>query len=395
MKFALCIFAFVLGCISTVFVGDMPADISHVTDKSRTISFKPATTQFSTEMSITQNSFGSTEAGQAVTRFTCTNSNGYSVDLIDYGATVVAFNAPDRTGKSANITLGCSDMAGYEACQSYLGATVGRYCNRIAEGKFLIDGKRFDLQSNNGDHHLHGGATGLDRRIWKTETLKTNDSVGVRFSTVSPDGEGGYPGKLDVTVDYVLNNANELSIEFHATTDAATHVNLTNHSYWNLSGAGQGTIGDHVMTITASKLVAVSAEGIPTGELLPVASTPFDFLAARPIGQDIENTGTTPTGYDHCFVIDRSDAPLASAASVYDPASGRTLEVLTTQPGLQFYTANWMDGQPGSGGFDKHSAFALESQHFPDSPNQDSFPSTLLKPGEKFHHKTIYRFGVK
>ena len=399
MKFALCIFAFIVGCYTTVIVGEQPADISHVIeDSQKTTSYKPALTLMSTETSISQSSFGTTKAGEVVSRFKCTNSNGYSVDLINYGATVVAFNAPDRDGKSANVTLGCSDMAGYEANESFLGATVGRYANRIGEGKFSIDGQSFALPINNGKHHLHGGDEGLDRRVWEAETLETDDSVGVRFSITSPDGDNGYPGEVAITVDYVLNDDNELLIEFRANTDKPTHLNLTNHSYWNLSGAGQGTIGEHELTLAASKLVEVTDEGIPTGTILDVTSTPFDFRTARPIGEDIENTGITPTGYDHCYVIDRNDDTLTKlnlAATIHDPASGRTMEVLTTQPGLQFYTSNWMDGQPGSGGFDKHSALALESQHYPDSPNQADFPSTLLKPGEKFHHKTVYRFGVK
>ncbi len=399
MKFALCIVAFVIGCFSTVYVGDTPTDVSHVAQTSKTTtSYKPSHIQLSTEMSISQNSFGSTEAGEAVNQFTCTNSNGYSVVMIDYGATIVSVNAPDRDGKSVNVTLGCSDMAGYEANQAFLGATVGRYANRISDGKFSIDGQSFSLPINNGKHHLHGGPEGFNRKIWKAEMLKNDDSVGVRFSITSPDGDSGYPGELVVTVDYLLNDNNELIIDFQAHTDKPTHVNLTNHGYWNLSGAGQGTIGEHELMLAAGKLVEVNTEGIPAGTLLNVTSTPFDFRTARPIGEDIENTGTTPSGYDHCYVIDRSDETLTKlnlAASVYDPASGRTMEVLTTQPGIQFYTCNWMDGQPGSGGFEKHSALALESQHYPDSPNQADFPSTLLKPGENFHHKTVYRFGVR
>ena len=396
MKFALCIFAFLMGCYTTVFVGEQPVDISHVVESSQTtISFKPSMT---TKTSISQSSFGSTKAGEAVSRFTCTNSNGYSVDLINYGATVVAFNAPDREGESTNVTLGCSDMAGYEANESFLGATIGRYANRIGEGKFSIDGESFTLPINSGKHHLHGGDEGFDRKIWNAEPIEADDSAGVRFFITSPDGDNGYPGEVGLTVDYILNNDNELIIQYSATTDKPTHINLTNHSYWNLSGVGQGTIGDHELTLAAGELVEVNDEGIPTGAITNVASTPFDFRKPRPIGEDIENTGTTPTGYDHCYVIDRSDdtlTELALAATVYDPATGRTMEVLTTQPGLQFYTCNWMDGQPGSGGFDKHSALALESQHYPDSPNQAAFPSTLLKPGEQFHHKTVYRFGVR
>ena len=296
------------------------------------------------------------------------------------------------------MTLGCGDMAGYEANESFLGATVGRYANRISEGRFSIDGQSFTLPINNGKHHLHGGVQGLDRKVWQAETLETDDSVGIRFSITSPDGDNGYPGEVGISVDYVLNNDNELVIQYNATTDKPTHINLTNHSYWNLSGAGQGTIGEHELTLAAGELVEVDDEGIPTGSMLDVTSTPFDFRTPRPIGEDIEKTGTIPSGYDHCYVIDRDDetqTKLKLAAIVHDPTSGRTMEVLTTQPGLQLYTCNWMDGQPGSGGFDKHSAVALESQHYPDSPNQAGFPSTLLKPGEKFHHKTVYRFSVR
>lgn len=399
MKFVLCIFAFVVGCFSTVYVGEKPADITYVAEVSQaTTNYKPSLSKLSSEMSVSQSSFGNTAAGESVHQFTCTNSNGYSVDLIDYGATIVSVNAPDRDGKPTNIALGCSDMEGYEANEAFLGATVGRFANRINGGKFSINGQSFSLSINNGKHHLHGGKEGFNSRIWKAETLEMDDSVGVRFSMTSPDGDGGYPGEVIITADYVLNENNELTIEFRAHTDKPTHVNLTNHAYWNLSGAGQGTVGEHELMLAAKKLVEVTPEGIPTGTLSSVASTPFDFRTARPIGEDIENTGTTPSGYDHCYVIDRSDesqTELNLAASVYDPSSGRTLEVLTTQPGLQLYTCNWMDGQPSSGGFDKHSALALESQHFPDSPNQVDFPSTLLKPGEKFHHKTVYRFGVR
>jgi aldose 1-epimerase len=399
MKFALCFLAFLVGCYSTVFVGSQPPDISDVIeDIQTTTTFKPSLTIMSTIKSISQSSFGTTKTGDAISRFTCSNSNGYSVDLINYGATVVALNAPDRKGETVNVTLGCTDMAGYEANECYLGATVGRYANRINEGKFSIDGESFALAVNNGKHHLHGGHEGFGRRVWEAETLETDDSVGVRFSLTSPDGDGGYPGELVATVDYILNNENELVIEYHATTDKPTYINLTNHSYWNLSGAGQGTIGDHELMLASDELVEVTAEGIPTGTLLDVDSTPFDFRTSRPIGEDIENTGTTPTGYDHCYVINGADDTLTElnhAATVYDPKSGRTMEVHTTQPGVQLYTCNWMDGQPASGGFDKHSALALESQHYPDSPNQADFPSTLLKPGEKFHHKTIYRFGVR
>ena len=397
MKFALCLFAFLLGCISTVVVRDTPAETKLTSGvlSARSRLFKPALTLFSTEMSVFKTRFGATSDGNEVTKYICQNSHGYSVELIDYGATVVAFNAPDRLGNKANITLGCSDMAAYEANQSYLGTTVGRYCNRIANGKFSIGEETYSLQNNNGEHHLHGGPDGFSSKIWQAETLKTEDSVGVRFSLESPDGDGGYPGTLKVSVDYVLNDDNELVVEFHASTDKQTHVNLTNHCYWNLSGAGVGTVGQHVLKLNAKQLVAVNDSGIPTGQLQDVESTVFDFRSAKPIGEGIDATGTTPTGYDHCYVIDRESDDLTIAATVYDPESGRTLDILTTQPGIQFYTSNWMDGGAGSGGFEKHSAFALETQHYPDSPNQPDFPSTLLEPGQTFHQKTILRFGIR
>ena len=397
MKFALCLFAFLLGCISTVFVRDTPAETKLTSDvlSARSRLFKPVLTLFSTEMNVSKTSFGATSDGDEVTKYTCQNSHGYAVELIDYGATVVAFNAPDRKGQAANITLGCNDMAAYEANQSYLGATVGRYCNRIANGKFFISEEEFTLPINNGENHLHGGPDGFDSKIWQAETLKRKNSVGVRFSTESPDGEGGYPGRLKVFVDYVLNNDNELIVEFHASTDKPTHLNLTNHCYWNLSGAGVGTVGQHVVKINAKKLVGVNDGGIPTGQLENVESTAFDFRSGKPIGESIEATGTTPAGYDHCYVIDRESDALTMAAAVYDPNSGRTMDVLTTQPGIQFYTANWMDGGAGSGGFEKHSAFALETQHYPDSPNQPDFPSTLLEPGQTFHQKTVFKFGIR
>ena len=395
MKFVLCFIAFVMGCLSTVYVGDEPADLSAVLQTDDIVLQAPTSTEATTKMSITETDFGATENGETVKLYKCTNSNGYRVELINYGATVKSLFAPDRAGQIDNITLGCGDMASYQANTSYLGATVGRYCNRIAKGKFSIGDRSFTLSTNDGENHLHGGTTGLDKKVWDAELIEYSDSVGVKFSVVSPDGEGGYPGELKVTVSYQLNNDNELVVQFEAETDQETHVNLTNHSYWNLAGAGRGTIDDHELSLISKRLVSIASDGIPTGEFLNVSETAFDFGAPRRIGEELEKTGIVPTGYDHCYVIERADDSLQSAATVYEPKSGRTLEVFTTQPGLQFYTSNWMDGQPSSGGFEKHSAFALECQHYPDSPNQASFPSTLLKPGSTYQHKTVYRFGVR
>ena len=395
MKFVLCFIAFVMGCLSTVYVGGDPADLSVVLQNDTIVLQVPTSTEATTKMSITETDFGTTENGKTVSLFKCTNSNGYSAELINYGATLKSLFAPDRTGQIDNITLGCGDMAGYQANTSYLGAIIGRYCNRIAKGKFSIGDRSFMLPINDGENHLHGGTTGLDKKVWDAELIESRDSVGVKFSVVSPDGEGGYPGELKVTVSYQLNNDNDLIVNFEAETDKETYVNLTNHSYWNLAGAGQGTIEDHELSLTSNQLVSIATDGIPTGEFLNVGETVFDFRSPRRIGEGLGKTGLVPSGYDHCYVIQRSGDSLQSAAIVHEPRSGRTLEVLTTQPGLQFYTSNWMDGQPSSGGFEKHSAFALECQHYPDSPNQAAFPSTLLKPDRTYQHTTVYRFSTR
>jgi aldose 1-epimerase len=339
---------------------------------------------------------GTTKDGHAVHQFICQNSNGYILEMINYGATITAFRAPDKTGTVKNITLGCSDLEGYQACTTYFGCTVGRFCNRIAKGKFSIAGTPFTLDTNNGENHLHGGQTGFDKRVWKSEQVfdKNAGHVGVRFTLVSEDGDQGYPGKLAVTAQYVLNDANELTIDFTAHTDQPTHVNLTNHAYWNLGGAGSGKITDHVLKIQSNQYVPVDSQSIPTGELASVEGTPFDFRLATEIGARLQDIEAQPIGYDHCYVLDLRGEKPGLAATVSCPDSGLTMEVHTTQPGLQFYTGNYLDGQPGSGGFDQHEAFCLEAQHFPDAPNQPAFGSTLLKPGQTYRQTTIHKFSV-
>ncbi len=340
-------------------------------------------------------SFGKTSSGVDVTKFVCTNKHGLVLEMIDYGATVISMKTPDRDGNLANITLSCKDIAGYEALGSYFGCTVGRYCNRIAAGKFTIDGKDYQLATNNGANHLHGGKIGFDKRMWKAQPIRSDDKVGVRFSRTSSDGEEGYPGKLDVVAEYWLDNNNQLVVNLQATTDKSTHVNLTNHNYWNLAGEGSGKILDHLLMIEADQYIPVNKDGIPTGQLLDVADTPFDFRKSHSIGNRIKLAGGDPVGYDHCYVLRNQSGKMALAATVVDPTSGRKMEIQTTQPGLQFYSGNFLDGSAASGGFQQYSAFCLESQRYPDSPNRPEFPSSLLKPGEKYQETTIHKFSVE
>lgn len=348
-----------------------------------------------TKMSVKKDAFGKTEDGREVSLFTCTNENGLVLKLTDYGAIVVAVETPDRDGKLANITLGFPKLDGYLPRHPYFGATVGRYCNRIAQGKFELEGKQYTLATNNGENHLHGGDAGFDKQLWKAKKVKTDDAVGVSFSRTSKDGEEGYPGNLDVTVVYTLTNDNELKVEFTATTDKATPVNLTNHNYWNLAGAGSGTILDHELTITADKFLAVDDGLIPTGELTDVKGTPLDFTKPEKIGARIKNIEADPIGYDHCYALRNQDGSLKLAARVKDASSGRVMEIHTTQPGIQLYTGNFLDGSESNGGFEQYNAFCLETQHYPDSPNQPKFPSTVLEPGETFQQTTVHKFSVE
>lgn len=345
------------------------------------------------KMQIESAPYGKTTDGQSVTLYTLTNANGNTVQMIDYGAIVVSINVPDRSGKKTNVTAGFSSIDGYLKRHPYFGATVGRFCNRIAKGSFSVDGKSYALAVNNGPNHLHGGLVGFDKLMWKATEVKSDASVGLKFSLVSPDGQEGYPGKLTVSAEYTWDNDNKLSIKFNASTDKATHLNLTNHAYFNLSGANSGTVYKHELTLSCSKYLPVNADMIPLGQLSNVANTPLDFTSKHTIGERIAELKDT-NGYDHCFVVDGAAGKLRPAATVVDPASGRTMEVMTTQPGIQLYSGNFLDGTPDNAGFKRHEAFCLETQHFPDSPNQASFPSTLLKPGQTFEETTTYKFGV-
>ena len=324
------------------------------------------------------------------------------VQIMNYGGEVLSIQVPDRTGKVADVVLGFDNPSGYyennhSKSASFFGPIVGRYANRIAQAKFSLDGKEYTLTKNNGDNTLHGGPGGFHNRMWTGKIIPD----GVELKYLSKDGEEGYPGDLSVTVRYTLDG-NDLKIEYSATTDKPTVLNLTNHSYFNLSGQGNGTILGEELKLNASRFTPVDSGLIPTGELKSVVGTPFDFLKPHAVGErinaDDEQLRLGHAGYDHNFVIDGGGKGLTEAAEVYDPASGRVLQVLTTEPGLQFYTSNFLDGSiKGKGGvaYPRNAALCLETQHFPDSPNHPAFPSTVLRPGEKFHSTTIFRFSVR
>jgi len=347
---------------------------------------------------ISKADFGKTKSGTPVQIFTLTNAHGLEARIMTYGGAIVSLKTPDHDGKMGDIVLGFDDLDGYlNPNVPYFGKIIGRYGNRIGHAKFTLDGKEYKLAANNGANSLHGGNVGFDKVVWAAKELPDG---GLELQYTSKDGEEGYPGTLNVTVVYHLTDANELKIDYTATTDKDTVVNLTNHAYYNLKGAGNGDILDHVLTINADKFTPVDAGLIPTGELKPVAGTPFDFTKPTAIGARINQDDEQLKlggGYDHNWVMNRKGPGLSLAARVEAPATGRTMEVLTTEPGIQFYTGNFLDGTlVGKGGHacGKRSAFCLETQHYPDSPNQPKFPSTVLKPGQTYKTTTVYRFGV-
>ncbi len=350
-------------------------------------------------VSVTQQHYGKTQEGLDVDEFTLTNANGVTVKLINFGAVVTSIQTPDREGTLGEITLGFDNFAGWEKNPSYFGVTTGRFCNRIAGGKFTIDGQEYKLATNNGPNHLHGGIVGFNKRVWTPAgTKQSSDAASVAFKYLSKDGEEGYPGNLDVLVTYTLNDANELRIDYRATTDKATHVNLTNHTYWNLAGRGSGDVLGHEIAINADRYLPVDDTAIPTGELAAVKDTPMDLTKPRKIGEKIKEVVGGGGGYDHCYVLNRGEpdkGKLVSVARVVEPKSGRVLEIQTTEPGVQFYTGNFLDGTPDVAGNKQFGGFCLETQHFPDAPNQPKFPSTLLKPGETFESSTVHTFSVK
>ena len=339
--------------------------------------------------------YGKMPDGRPVDIFTLTNANGMRVKLTNYGAITVSVEAPDRAGKLADVTLGYDTLDGWFTSKSYFGATVGRYANRIAKGKFSLDGQTYTLATNNGENALHGGLKGFDKVLWNAETVQLPNAVGVKFTYTSKDGEEGYPGNLSVTALYMLTNDNEFKVEFTATTDKATVVNLAHHSYWNLGGAAAGDILGHELLLEADQYTPVDAGLIPTGELKAVAGTPMDFTKPTAIGARIAQV---EGGYDHNFVLRNQTGKVALAARVVDPKSGRIMEIFTDQPGIQFYSGNFLDGTvTGKGGvvYKKHQGFCLETQHYPDSPNRPNFPSVVLRPGETYKHVMIHKFSAK
>lgn len=351
--------------------------------------------------SVSVKPFGNT-GGKKVELYTLTNKNGVSVSLTNYGATVVNLFTPDRRGNLADIALGFDTFKPYPTKSPYFGCIAGRYANRIADGKFSLEGKTYQLSKNEAPahlHHLHGGIKGFDKQVWNAEVLKSSQPS-VRFTLRSPDGQEGYPGNLDVAVTYTLTDKNELRISYEATTDKPTVINLTNHTYFNLAGAGNGSILDHQLKINADRFTPVNKTLIPTGELKSVGGTVMDFRKPTAIGKRIKEVGGKPVGYDHNYVLNGKH-PFACrmlAAEVSDPKSGRVMKVYTDQPGIQFYSGNFLDGTiKGKGGkvYNQYDGFCLETQHFPASPNEPKFPSTVLKPGETYKTTTVYQFSAK
>jgi aldose 1-epimerase len=348
---------------------------------------------------VTRARFGADADGKAVDAFTLRNANGLELTAITYGGIITSLKTPDRRGASGDIVLGFDSMAGYLKPPPFFGAIIGRYGNRIAKGRFTLDGKPYPLATNNGPNHLHGGNRGFDKVIWNAQPLV--GKTGVVFSRTSADGEEGYPGALAVRVTYELTDKNELAIEYFATTDKPTPVNLTQHSYFNLADGGASDIFNHQLTINADRYTPVDDTLIPTGELASVQGTPFDFRTATAIGARINADHPqlkNGQGYDHNWVLNRRGDGLQLAARVVEPSSGRTLEVSTTEPGLQFYAGNFLDGTiTGKNGhvYKRRSAFCLETQHYPDSPNHPAFPSTILRPGQEYRSRTVFTFGVQ
>ena len=342
--------------------------------------------------------FGKTADGQAVDLYTLTNPNGLEAAITNYGGIVVRLKTPDRNGQLADVVLGFDTLDDYLKGHPYFGAIIGRYGNRIAKGRFQLNGVEYKLAVNNGENHLHGGLKGFDKVVWNARDVSTAEAPALELTYTSKDGEEGYPGTLHVTVVYTLTPANELKIDYAATTDKDTIVNLTNHSYFNLAGQGEGDILGHELMINASRFTPVDAGLIPTGELRSVEGTPFDFRKPVAIGARINQDDQQlkyGNGYDHNFVLDRTGDGLVLAARVTEPKSGRVMEVYTTEPGIQFYSGNFLDGSnKGKGGkiYRRRYGFCLETQHFPDSPNKPNFPSTALRPGAKYQSTTVYRF---
>jgi len=353
-------------------------------------------------MSITPRPFGKTADGQDVTEFTLKNA-GITAKVINYGALLTELHVPDKSGKTADVVLGFDNVKQYETESPYFGCTTGRVANRIAKGKFTLDGKEYTLATNNAPNHLHGGAVGFNKKLWKATPVAGKDGPAVKFAYRSPDGEEGYPGNLDVEVTYTLTNDAELRIDYKATTDKATPINLTHHTYFNLAGQGNGTILNHELQVNADNYTPVDATMIPTGAIAKVEATPFDFRKPAKVGGRIaqlpgDAATKDPGGYDLNYVLNSQIGKLAQAAVLRDPSSGRVMEIWTDEPGIQFYTGNFLDGTlTGKGGkvYQKNFGLCLETQHYPDAINQPKFPSTVLKPGETYTQTCTHKFYAK
>ncbi|WP_037373452.1 aldose epimerase family protein [Salinimicrobium xinjiangense] len=351
------------------------------------------------QLAMKRTIFGATPEGEQVEKFILKNEQGMEVKIITYGGRITSLKVPDKAGNFEDVVLGFDNLEQYVEENPFFGAIIGRYGNRIAEGKFSLDGQEYTLARNNGENHLHGGDKGFDKVVWTVEdTSKENRLV---LSYVSEHMEEGYPGRLETLVTYTLNDDNSLDVEYEATTDRKTVVNLTQHSYFNLSGDFSNTILDHKVQINADEFVPVNDSLIPTGELQSVAGTPFDFRQSKSLGKEINAAHEQlliANGYDHTWVINEQDSGMRFAASAVHPASGRQLEVFTTEPGMQLYTGNFLDGtlplQYGNGNYEKRTGFCFETQHYPDSPNQKNFPSVVLESGEKYSSKTSFKFSV-
>ena len=412
MKIGFCILAFIVGClfaISSVRSGKPTASLEE--DASATtltqLATQDATETATPEMllQVVKQPFGTFDE-QPVSRYVCSNENGLSFAVIDWGAAIVAVNTSDRDGRYDNVVLNCEGLEGYQACEAYFGSTLGRFSNRIANGSFSLDSQPYSLSLNDDNHHLNGGSNGFDKRVWSTEEIVDADAVGVRMSLTSPDGDQGYPGTCSVSVTYLLNNDDQLSVEFEAQSNAATPINLSSQIYWNLDGDAADSVATHQLRIDADEHLVLDNKLIPTGETQAVADTRFDFRQLAIIGQydlitsspfSIDKPLTivdTFKGYEEDFVLNSQTGVLAHAATLISPQSGRKMEVWTTQPGLHLDSANLLDGQPASGGLQKHTGISLRTQHHPDSPNRPEFPSTVLQPGETYRQTTVYSFSI-
>jgi len=353
------------------------------------------------KVTITKEAFGTTKGGEAVDIYTLKNAKGSVAKIMTYGGTVVELMVPDKNGKMDDILLGFDNLKDYEEKSPYFACIIGRYGNRIGKAKFTLDGKEYTLAANNNGQHLHGGIKGFDKVVWQAKPFESKEGPGLKLHYLSKDMEEGYPGNLDVTVTYTLTNDNELKIDYHATTDKPTICNLTNHCYFNLAGQGNGDILGHELMINADNFTPVDEYLITTGQIRPVKGTPFDFTSPTAIGKRINADNQQikyGPGYDHNWVLNKDDFEMSLAAKVYEPTSGRVMEIFTNEPGIQFYSGNFLDGTlTGKDGkvYGHRSGFCLETQHYPDSPNKPNFPSVILLPGQIYQTTTIHKFSAK